>query len=145
MPEQAQERTESATTKRRSEARNKGQVARSMEIGNVFLLLAALLFFKWFGGYFVDKQMFFIEVILENMHLQSVSDVDIQELFFRTMLAIGEVLWPILLLLTVVALAANFSQVGFKITTEPLAPKFDKFNPISGFKRLFSVRSLVES
>jgi flagellar biosynthetic protein FlhB len=145
LPQEDQEsRTEKATSKRRGEARNKGQVARSQEIGNVILLLAALLFFKWFGGYFMDRLMVFTQVILENFHRYDVSDVNIQHLFLSTMYTVAQALWPLMLVLMVVGLASNIAQVGFQITTEPLTPKFDKFNPISGIKKLFSVRSLVE-
>lgn len=42
------------------------------------------------------------------------------------------------------SVAASMLQVGFNFTLEPLMPKFDKINPLSGFQRLFSKRSLVE-
>lgn len=44
----------------------------------------------------------------------------------------------------VAALAANILQVGFLLTTETLNPKFDVLNPINGFQRLLSIRSVVE-
>ena len=51
---------------------------------------------------------------------------------------------PILLLLTVVALLGNFLQTGFVFSVEPLTPKASKIDPIKGFGKIFSKRSLVE-
>ena len=47
-------------------------------------------------------------------------------------------------LCAIVALAVMIYQVGFVITTKPLIPKPDRFNPISGLKKIVSIRSLVE-
>ena len=44
----------------------------------------------------------------------------------------------------IIAILANIVQVGWKVTTKPLQPKADKFNPINGFKRMFSKDSLFE-
>ena len=49
-----------------------------------------------------------------------------------------------MLVIMVMSVAASMLQVGFNFTLEPLMPKFDKINPLSGFQRLFSKRSLVE-
>jgi len=144
LPEVAAERTEKATPKRRSEARRKGNVARSMEVGNVLLILAALLFFKLAGDRFFQPLLGFSRNIFQNIHLGEVNDTNVQALFLHSMLVVGKTLWPILLLLTIVALVANYAQVGFMITTDVLSPKFNKFNPVNGIKRLFSLRSGVE-
>ena len=52
---------------------------------------------------------------------------------------------PIMLLMMVVAYAAQFQQVKFLLTTEPLQPKLDKLNPVTGFQRLFGVRNVVKT
>jgi flagellar biosynthetic protein FlhB len=51
---------------------------------------------------------------------------------------------PVMLVLCAVAVLANYLQTGMIFSVEPLAPKASKINPVSGLKRLFSKRSLVE-
>ena len=50
-----------------------------------------------------------------------------------------------MILVAVVAYASNVIQVGLLFTTEPIKPKLDKINPISGTKKLFSKRNLVKT
>ena len=51
---------------------------------------------------------------------------------------------PILLVAIVIAILGNMLQQKWMVTAKPLQPKFSKISPISGFKRMFSVRQLVE-
>jgi flagellar biosynthesis protein FlhB len=51
---------------------------------------------------------------------------------------------PFLLLAMLAGIVANVAQVGPLFTTKSLSPKFDKLNPVNGFKNIFSVRSVVE-
>ena len=51
---------------------------------------------------------------------------------------------PILLVSLLSGLIINYLQVGFLFTTKPLGIKFNRINPIEGFKRIFSKRALVE-
>jgi len=53
-------------------------------------------------------------------------------------------LFPLLLAIFSIALLVNYFQVGFVLSTDSIQPKLSKINPISGFQRLFSIRSLVE-
>jgi flagellar biosynthetic protein FlhB len=46
--------------------------------------------------------------------------------------------------LAIVGLAANILQVGFKITTEAIAPELNRLNPIAGMKRFVSLKAMVE-
>jgi flagellar biosynthetic protein FlhB len=50
---------------------------------------------------------------------------------------------PMLVVAVAIGLIANLIQVGWLITSEPLQPKFNKLNPVSGIKRLFSMQSIV--
>ena len=51
---------------------------------------------------------------------------------------------PIFGIGVLVAFLVDLVQVKWKVTTKPMKPKFSKLNPLSGFKRIFSMRSLVE-
>ncbi len=51
---------------------------------------------------------------------------------------------PMLLIAALIGFVTNIVQVGWLVTTKPLKPKFSKLNPISGFKRIFSLKAIVE-
>jgi flagellar biosynthetic protein FlhB len=50
----------------------------------------------------------------------------------------------LILPLLIAGLAGNILQIGFEIHVEPLAPKLSKLNPLTGLKRILSLRGLVE-
>ena len=54
------------------------------------------------------------------------------------------IIMPLLLVTVVSGVLVNIIQVGLLFTTKPLAPKFSRVNPMAGFKRIFSIRSVVE-
>jgi flagellar biosynthetic protein FlhB len=79
---------------------------------------------------------------LDTLQLNTVSDVsafsvDIYKKLFS-------ILIPFFVSVFIAGIVGNVSQVGFEMHSEPIRPKLSKINPISGFKRFFSVRSLVE-
>ena len=67
-----------------------------------------------------------------------------RELVFKCLTTIAVVAGPFLLVTLILSVAATFAQTRMLVTTEPLKPKLSKLNPLSGFKRLFSLNSVVE-
>jgi len=53
-------------------------------------------------------------------------------------------LFPYLLLLMIVAFLSNFIQVGALFSIEAIKPEWSKIDPVKGWQRLFSFRSVVE-
>ena len=142
---EGQERTEKATPKRRQQARSKGQVAYSREITSVLILMTAMGFF-YFGGAWMFWSL--SEVVggiyqqLDTLRIEVASDLtDFAREMFKTVLLI---LIPFFVPVVIAALAGNIGQVGFEMHSKPLHPKLTKFNPISGLKKLVSLKSLVE-
>jgi flagellar biosynthetic protein FlhB len=62
-----QEKTEEATPKRKEEARQKGQVARSNEISSAFVILSAFLALKMLGPYMYDLLVSYMRVMFTNL------------------------------------------------------------------------------
>lgn len=146
MPESGgQERTERATTKRREEARRKGQVAQSREIPSVLILLTAMGFFYFAGSWMFENVS---EVIgglyarLGTLRLDTVSDVNAfaVDIFKKVFLILIPFFVPVL----IAGIAGNIGQIGFEIHGQTIKPKLDKLNPISGIKKFVSLKSLVE-
>jgi len=146
MPETAgQERTEKATAKKKSKARDKGQVAISKEVSSAMILLTSLGFFYFAGSWMFWNLSLVITRVFQNIDSLRFNTIDDASVFSLEVLSrILTILIPFLLPLAIVGVAANILQVGFKITTEAMAPKFSKLNPISGMKRFVSLKSFVE-
>lgn len=53
-------------------------------------------------------------------------------------------LWPILLMLLVAAIVGPIALGGWLFSMDALQPKFSRLNPLSGLKRMFSAKSLLE-
>ena len=142
------EKTEKATPKKRRDAREKGQVRRSTEVNSTFCLALMLGMLLLLGPWFLEGLMAFFFDVLDEMSLAPTGyllDIQVaQGLLVSTATRVGWLLAPFVGMALVSGIAINILQVGWLFTTQTLKPELNKINPISGFKRLFSVRSLVE-
>lgn len=140
------EKTEDPTAKKQSDARNKGQVAKSQEMNSAFIILSAFMTLKILGTYVYDQIAAYVVYILSNLFLLSeeLSVEGLMHIFQGIMLVLAKTALPIMLAIMVVAVIINLYQVGINFTTEPLMPSLSKLDPISGAKKMFSKRSLVE-
>src|SRR5690625_4158749 len=140
----AGEKTEKATPKKREDEREKGRVAKSQEINTAILLLFAFIILAVMGSFMKETMsslvfLSFTEYIHWYVTADSVMQV-LREAFFE----IAKVITPIMGVVLIAAIAGNLLQVGFLFTTEPLKFDLKKIDPISGAKRIFSLRALVE-
>jgi len=139
-----QEKTEDATPKKRSEARNKGQVASSQEIPSSIILLFVFLSFMMLGGYYKERLFRLFGDLLESNLNTELTSGNIMVLFSTYMMQLLMLIAPVFIIAVIVAVLANYAQFGWLFTGTPLAPKLSKINPLNGFKQMFSLRSLVE-
>ncbi|MDF2521650.1 MAG: flagellar biosynthetic protein FlhB [Clostridia bacterium] len=142
----AEERTEPATPKRRREAREKGQVAKSRDIVSAILLLVTFLALRIFGGYIFENLSKLLRFFLSfpSKTENAVEIGDLMNVYWYSVVEFAKVIAPILLISALVAVSANYLQVGFLFSIKPLIPKFNKLNPIEGFKNIFSKNAFVE-
>ena len=145
MPDSAQERTESATPKRRREAREKGQVAKSKEIGNAIILAGTLLVFYVAGRFMTSNLLKLMRNLLHQSAYFKVTVPNIVNMILQIEIGLLPILLPILLSLATLGVLANYFQVGFLIAGKTIIPDLSRINPVSGFKNIFSLRKLVES
>ena len=141
------EKTEEPTAKKLEDARKKGQVMRSTEVVTAATLLVFFLMLKVFVGFIGNR-------FISSFHktLGSIGDYTSEP--FNTNMArtiIRSSLWdivvaafPMMIAGFVVTIVSFLFQEKWKVTTEPLKPKFDKFNPVSGMKRLFSKDKIMD-
>lgn len=144
MAEQgAQERTEKATPRRQQKAREDGKVAKSPEVNSAAMLCFGFLTLFMLGPRVATQIKQMMHYTMANAPSIAGGDLVFTKIYGDYALRFFLTVSPILVVLGVVALAVNVSQVGFHITPKAIEPKLDKLNLISGLKRLVSVTSLV--
>jgi flagellar biosynthetic protein FlhB len=140
------EKTEKATPKKRQDARKKGQVLKSAEVNTAVLTTCMFIIIFAMGGWIVRNMSALLSHYLGNMWTVQ-SDPGQADIAASIGLAIQEFLWmllPLMAVAFVIGIVVNLAQVGFLVTGETIKPKLSKISPIQGFKKLFSVRSVVE-
>jgi len=145
MPEENfQDKTEPATAKKKQEARKKGKVAKSKELGSIAILSAGVIYLFFCGkdmtlGLGNNIQQTFLII----PQLKS-SDYNLMVLLAQAAKTYLRMILPIMLIMCIIAILSNYLQTGFIWSVETLTPKMSKINPIEGVKKMFSMRSLVE-
>jgi len=140
-----QERTERATTRRREKAREEGKVAKSVELNAAVIIILGFLTLFMLGPTLVSQIKQMMKYVMSNAPLLAVSDPTFYQIFGDTIVRFFIMLLPVFAVLSVIAIATNVAQVGFKITPKTLELKFDKLNVVNGLKRLVSLKSLFDS
>ncbi len=137
------EKTEEPTGKKLSDARNKGQVAKSQELNAAFILFIGFWAMKILGDFTYREIAGYATYIFS--HLNTTVDTEtVMRLFLSIVTVLLKTSFPIMVAIMIVGLAINLVQVGWHFTTEPLGFDLNKLNPINGFGKIFSKRSLVE-
>ena len=144
------EKTEEPTSKKKEDARKEGNVANSHEVSTAASLM---MLFVILAVYYDTMATRFLN-LFERIYSQIPEYIVMYDGYLpvRSMeTMIGQILINVIIIAApfficgvVVGLICNIAQVGFKITTKPLQPKFSKLNPISGVKKIFSARKIFE-
>jgi len=141
----SQEKSEAPTAKKKADTRRKGNVAKSTDINSVFVLLAAIFMLRIAGPWMLDEMQANIRTFIEMFAVTDMSMLRIIKIGQDSVMLTIKLMLPILGAVLFAGLIANLIQVGWLLTFEPLTPKLSKINPLSGVKRLFAFRSIVET
>jgi flagellar biosynthetic protein FlhB len=142
--DQTQDKTEQPTSKKLSDARQKGNVAQSREIPSVMILSGGMGVLFFGGSWMLGRLTDVMRAMYQRAGTVSMVSETMHSLFWEIFLNCIVVLIPLMLVVTAAGIIGNVAQFGFLITGEKLSPNWAKLNPISGIKKLFSLRSLVE-
>ncbi len=144
------EKTEEPTSKRLKDARNDGKVAKSKELDNAVGLLVLFVVLRAtmsaLGGGMLNLFHTFYDIIPDfiSNNRGGVSDQSMAAVLQEGILELLGMALPFFIIGFITAFIVSLLQVKWNVTTKPLQPKFSKFNPINGFKRIFSKDSLME-
>ena len=144
------EKTEPATQKKLDDARKEGKVAKSKDLTEGFALLVLFLLLKVFIGYLGERMLGLFDRTIGRMaefiqvNQAGLSVIAVTSMLGNMILELLLMVWPFFLFGFAIAFLLTIYQVGWTISGKPLEPKLSKFNPINGFKRIFSKDSLFE-
>ena len=140
MAEELGEKTEEPTAHRMNKARDEGQVAWSKDFASFVVLFSgtvALMLLAIFGtGLLKDWLAFGLNRATGGFDdgLRSFRDAG---------LGFALVVFPVAGLVTLLAAAGGFLQVGFRPTTKTIGFKPEKLNPVKGLQRILGPEGFV--
>lgn len=138
------ERTEEATEKRKRDAREKGQIPRSKELGSASILIASAIGLITFGPLIGAHFMDVMRKSLSLSHKAIYDPAMMASAFVDSMLHMVWAIIPFMLLVALFGIVGSGIMGGFNVSWQAIAPKFSKLNPMSGFKRMFGMNALME-
>jgi flagellar biosynthesis protein FlhB len=142
--EDGQERTESATPKRREEARRKGQIPRSRDLSAAAVLMTGGVGLSVLGSQLGGDLYSLMQRGLTLTREQVMDDAQLVPAFAGAAFDGLMATLPVLGLLLLAAVLAPLVLGGWTFSTEALMPQFNRLNPLAGIKRIFAMRSIVE-
>jgi flagellar biosynthesis protein FlhB len=138
------ERTEQATPKRLREAREKGQIARSKELTTLSLLGASCIGLFLMGEKIVNALVLTMHDSFQPSTDRIFDSSKLPHFFITELINVLIVVTPLLALLVAAALLSPMALGGWSFSTDAMAAKWERINPISGIKRIFSWKSVIE-
>lgn len=133
-----------ASQQKKRRAREEGNVAKSQDLNSAATLAAALLAMWVLGMHMLTTMASSGRYYLSALLDLGPERMPMQALAVRVLSDITLCVAPFMAVMMVTGLASNLAQVGFLATAKPLTPKLEKLNFITGFKKFFALRSLVE-
>ncbi len=139
-----EEKSEQATDTRREEFRRQGNVAQTRELSTALVLLVSAGCIFALSQFFIDQFFSLFQTTFGDQMVQWIrTDRPTEALVFgglKLTLLVG----PVLIISAIVGISSSVVQIGFLQIEDAFAPKFERLDPVEGFKRIFSVRSLSE-
>lgn len=143
------EKTEPATPKKLDDARKEGNVAKSRELVNSVVLVACFAILKVtignIGKGFLETYVNVYGKIstYANQAADEVTYDALSNLFLDAFKTALVAFIPILAVTFIITFVGDLVQVKWKVTGKPLKPQFSRINPLKGFKRIFSLQSII--
>jgi len=138
------EKTEQPTPKKLRDARKKGQIMHSKDLSSALVFILAVIVLLKAGGTMSTGLQDFMTMSFQLAVTHPWGGEVIERLRSETLKTLATVLAPLLGSVFLGALLVGFLQSGSIFTMDTLMPKLDKLNPLEGFKRIFSMKGIVQ-
>ncbi|ETP72165.1 flagellar biosynthetic protein FlhB [Lachnospiraceae bacterium JC7] len=143
MGDDGADKTEEPTAHKLSEARKEGNVCQSKDIATVVMLLGVFVMVRIMIPTIYNYIISFLRFVLDCIYHSEHDPVN-GALFYRFMIYALICTMPILLVAMILAILSHGVQTRFNYSKKATKVKFNKLNPISGIKKLFSMSNFVE-
>jgi flagellar biosynthetic protein FlhB len=137
-------KTEEPSSKRLADARSKGQVVKSQDLGHFAMLSAGAGVVLLLGPSMMNDMAVALRRFLEMPHLIRLDDPTWTLVFTQVIGDVALIVMLPFLIMLIAAVAAPLLQIGWLVSSESIKPTLDKISPVKGFGRLFSARSAIE-
>jgi flagellar biosynthetic protein FlhB len=144
MAEDAGDKTEAPTPRRRQEAREQGNIARSADLSSAALLVGMLVLLKWYGEGIVRALRSIMGGMLAPSSLSDFSPGSAGHSFAGALVMVGRSLAPLFLGAMLIVVVVNMAQVGLNFNLAKLQPNLGALNPLKGAGRMFKPQSWVQ-
>ncbi len=140
----SQQKTEAPTPRKIQEARKKGQVPKSRDFSAAVILLSALATIAFLKDTIISSMQNLLVDYFSNSLTIDLPAENLPDYLFGFLVRMNLILLPVFIIVVIAAVAANVVQTGIIFAPQALEPKLERLNPVEGFKRIFSRRSLFE-
>ena len=142
--EDKESKTEEPTEKRLRETREKGRTAKSTEVTTVIVLIAATVFFAFFGMHMINGYMLISREYFSSAGEFEFTPSSAHYLLKMTLIHLFIVLMPMMSVIALVGVISNYWQNdGWIFSWTPLALQFNKINPVTGWKKILGKEGLM--
>lgn len=142
MAEQDLDRNSAATPHKLQKAKERGQVAKSADVVSAVVFAAAVVYLTWQGWGAMRDQFRFDHAMLAQAGQANAAML--WPLVATALVGTFSWLLPFFASIMLAAIVANLGQTGPILTMDPITADFDRLNPINGFKKVFSLRTLFD-
>lgn len=144
MSESSSEKTEKATPQKLRDAKKKGQVPNSKDIPSALILLSLTIYLWMMGDWILAKmaELYIISYQLPTLPFKQALSAAIK---ISVEIGLFAIVLPIVGIATIMGILGNIVQFGIIFSFDPLIPRLSKVNPGEGFKRIFSMKQVVNT
>lgn len=150
MADEANEKTEEATPRRKSKERDKGHISKSQDFTSSLVLICALGVLFSLGNNILDTIKSGLIRAFTNLKPETISEDDFVAIFMPYLNDYANITVLFFIILCAGAILILRLQTGALFAKEALKPNFKKLNPSTAFKNLidkinfFKPRQMVE-
>jgi flagellar biosynthetic protein FlhB len=144
VSDESGEKTEDPSQHKIDEARKKGDVASSKELNSVLILTGSFSVLVMSTLYIFEIMSEYMEWIYSLEITKAYTQEIGKEIMSRTVAVGGKSILPVFATSMILGIISQVGQVGILYSPEVLTLKFDRLNPMQGFKKIFSKKSIVE-
>ncbi len=140
---EGQEKKHIATDRRRQKAREEGQITKSADLASAAMLMVAVVTLYWLGGGLCQRIADGLGSGLSKVSVSAWTIQDANHAMLRHAGRVAIAVLPVMAVMMVAGLAVNVLQTGLIFTPTAVSPKLSHVSPMSGFKRIASVRGAM--